>query len=131
MWGRVKAWSLKTKIIVGVILLVVVAALAGGGEDTGDRQVAEHEETGLTETESNEDAEPEGPATEVDWENYAPEVKQRIDRMAKKGNCPGLQEEFDVAEANGTAQRNRTGDGNSDLMGYIDEQLRLADCYAD
>ena len=43
-----------------------------------------------------------------------------IDRLGKKGDCDGLQDEFDTADANDTAQRNRTGDGNADLMAYID-----------
>ena len=67
----------------------------------------------------------------VDWENYAPEVRERIDSMAAAGDCADLQEEFDTAEANSEAQRARTGDGNADLMGYIDDRMREAGCYAD
>jgi hypothetical protein len=65
----------------------------------------------------------------VDWENYAPEVKARIDRMAVEGDCGGLQAEFDAADENDTAQRNRAGSGNADLMGYIDAKLSAAGCY--
>lgn len=70
-----------------------------------------------------------GAGEDVDWDNYDPSVKQRIDSMAEKQDCAGLQSEFDTAEANSSMQRARTGDGNADLMGYIDEQLSAAGCY--
>lgn len=70
-----------------------------------------------------------GGGEEVDWDNYDASVKQRIDSMAEEQDCPGLQAEFDTAEANSSMQRARVGDGNSDLMGYIDEQMRSAGCY--
>jgi hypothetical protein len=40
--------------------------------------------------------------------------------MGKQKDCDGLQTEFDTADGNNTAQRNRTGDGNADLMAYIE-----------
>lgn len=70
-----------------------------------------------------------GSSGEVDWDNYSPSVKARIDRMASEGDCTGLQTEFDQAEANNDLQRERVGDGNADLMSYIDEQMRSARCY--
>lgn len=70
-----------------------------------------------------------GSTGSVDWENYTPEVKQRIDSMAAAGDCMGLQAEFDTAEANDAAQRERTGDGNADVMGYIDDKMSSAGCY--
>lgn len=68
-------------------------------------------------------------ASGVDWENYSPSVKERIDDMAFESDCDGLQREFDTAERNDDAQRARTGDGNADLMGYIDSKLEDAGCY--
>ena len=65
----------------------------------------------------------------VDWENYAPEVRDRIDAMATSSDCAGLQAEFDTAEVNDDAQRARTGDGNADLMAYIDMKMQDAGCY--
>jgi hypothetical protein len=49
--------------------------------------------------------------------------------MAVAGDCAGLQAEFDVADANDAAQRDRVGDGNADLMQYIDDKLEAAGCY--
>lgn len=68
-------------------------------------------------------------ASDVDWENYSPTVKPRIDDLAAEGDCAGLQNEFDTAEQNNTAQRKRVGDGNAHLMGYIDSKLAEAGCY--
>ena len=65
----------------------------------------------------------------VDWENYAPEIRIRIDLMASEGDCVGLQREFDVAEMHDDGQRDRTGDGNADLMAYIDDKMQAAGCY--
>jgi hypothetical protein len=67
---------------------------------------------------------------EVDWQNYAPSVRQRIDEMAAGHDCFGLQNEFDTADGNDDVQRARTGDGNADLMGYIDSKMKNAGCYA-
>lgn len=39
----------------------------------------------------------------VPWEDYDPSVKETIDRMAKAGGCPGLQEQFDIADQNNEA----------------------------
>ena len=67
--------------------------------------------------------------TEVDWQNHDPSVKVRIEQMAASGDCAGLQAEFDTAEANGDAQRARTGEGNAERMGYIDEKMAGPGCY--
>lgn len=72
-----------------------------------------------------------GPTTQVDWENSAPSLKERIDFAAKEKDCASLQREFDNAEADNVAQRNRVGSGNGDLMDYIAEQMAAADCRAD
>jgi hypothetical protein len=69
------------------------------------------------------------PDTGVDWDNYAPTVKKRIDRLGKAKRCNALQKEFDTADANDAATRAETGEGNADLMSYIDEWMQHADCY--
>jgi hypothetical protein len=68
---------------------------------------------------------------DVDWENYDPSVRIRIDSMAAAGDCAGLQEEFDIADANNDAQLARTGDNNADLMSYIDGKMSDAGCYGE
>jgi uncharacterized protein YcfL len=68
-------------------------------------------------------------SADVDWENYDSSVKTRIDSMAAAGDCVGLQQEFDTADANNDAQLARTGDNNADLMSYIDGKMADAGCY--
>lgn len=67
--------------------------------------------------------------TEVNWENYHPEVKTRIESMISSKDCHGLQSEFDTAYTNSDAQRARTGEGNSSLMSYIEEKKQAIGCY--
>lgn len=67
-------------------------------------------------------------SSDVDWENYAASLKLRIDRLADGHRCRLLQAEFDFADRASDAQRNRVGDGNADLMGYIDQKMRDAGC---
>jgi hypothetical protein len=69
-----------------------------------------------------------GSSSSVDWENYAPSVRSRIDSLAASHDCQGLQQEFETADANDGLQRDRTGDGNADLMGYIEGKLKDAGC---
>lgn len=69
------------------------------------------------------------PNTEVDWENYSSRVKKRIDRLGEQKDCDDLQTQFDNADMNDAAQRSRTGDGNADLMGYINDWMQHANCY--
>lgn len=69
-----------------------------------------------------------GTSSDVDWENYASSVRTRIDSMAASKDCAGLQAEFDTADANDDAQRERVGTGNADLMSYIDSKLSAAGC---
>ena len=63
------------------------------------------------------------------WSKYDSSVKSRIDNLAAAGDCAGLQAEFDIADANDDATRDRTGSGTADLMGYIDDKMRAAACY--
>lgn len=79
--------------------------------------------------EPTESVEAELSRTEVDWANYATDTKRLVDEDTVARDCEMLQGAFDVADAADDVQRDRTGDGNADLMGYIDEALRLAGCY--
>jgi outer membrane biogenesis lipoprotein LolB len=70
-----------------------------------------------------------GGSYDVDWENYPSDLRVRIESAAASADCATLQAEFDNAEANDDAQRERVGDGNEDLMGYIDAQADEAGCH--
>lgn len=60
---------------------------------------------------------------------YDISVKNRIDSMAQRSDCSGLQAEFNQAYENDDITRRRTGAGTADLMEYIDGKLRSAGCY--
>ena len=56
------------------------------------------------------------PAFLASGSDYNPDLHTRIDNMAASRDCTGLQTEFDIADANNDATRNRTGHNNSRLM---------------
>jgi hypothetical protein len=130
----------RTKWILAIVgVLLVIGAIGSLIEQqpetvTLPARVADDEQGGgtLDESPTSTPVEKTAPtvSVEVDWENYDPSVKRRIDRLTAAGNCVGLQSEFDTAQANSDAQLARTGDGNADLMEYLDESLRNAECYA-
>lgn len=97
---------------IAAVLVVIVAGCGGAPNDPG-KPAAEKKST----------------LPAVDWQNYDPSVKQRIDDAAARKVCDELQHEFDVADANNAIQRNRTGDGNTDLMEYVDAKMKSAGCY--
>ena len=68
-------------------------------------------------------------AEQVKWSKYAPEVRTRVERLISDKDCRALQREFDIAHDNSDATRNRTGEGNEDLMDYLDSAMRSAGCY--
>lgn len=57
--------------------------------------------------------------SEVDWSEYPSATKRIIDEAEGTRDCGALQDMFDVAD----------NAGFLDQMKYIDEALRLADCY--
>jgi hypothetical protein len=65
----------------------------------------------------------------VNWSNYDKNVKDRIIVMANNKDCQGLQNEFNLAEQNSDSQRNRVGEGNLNLMNYIDFKMKKCNCY--
>ena len=99
--------------IVGLFVLTVVFAMFGGS-GTSDSN------PGSTTISDN---------SGVNWSNYSPAVKTRIKELINTNDCPGLQAEFDIADQNNAAQRNRVGVGNADLMAYIDGEMRRLGCY--
>jgi hypothetical protein len=72
---------------------------------------------------------PAPPRAAVQWEDYDAAIKTNIDELQATADCDALQEAFDTADSNNAATRDRTGHSNAMLMTYIDEALRLADCY--
>ncbi len=56
-------------------------------------------------------------------------MKQRIADLIDAGDCQNLQAEFDVADQNNVAQRNRTGENNASLMSLLDDQMQKIGCY--
>lgn len=65
----------------------------------------------------------------VPWQDYAPEVKIRLDEMMEAKDCSGLQAQFDISYSNNDATMSRTGHNNADLMRYTDEAMQIAGCY--
>ena len=64
----------------------------------------------------------------VKWSDYSPTVKTRIKEFIQSADCSSLQKEFDVADQNDAAQRNRVGTGNADLMNYINTSMEKLGC---
>ena len=118
---------------ISACIAVAVLGLAGCGSnstsETDAPEMSDREtntDTGGSESGSKE---PASDMVEVPWADYAPTVKKRIDRMVQRGNCDGLQAEFDNADANNDATMQRTGHNNADLMTYIDATMEEAGCY--
>jgi hypothetical protein len=65
----------------------------------------------------------------VKWSDYSPTVKTRIEELIQSSDCSGLQAEFDIADQNDAAQRNRVGVGNADLMNYINTSMQKLGCF--
>jgi hypothetical protein len=65
----------------------------------------------------------------VPWGDYAPSLQAQIDAMATAKDCDGLQIEFNQADANNVATANRVGHNNVELMKYIDDKQRAANCF--
>ena len=63
---------------------------------------------------------------EVDWVNYPPEVRTRI---SGEHDCQPLEREIDLAKENDEAQRERFGDGNEDLVMYIEAVMWREGCF--
>lgn len=56
----------------------------------------------------------------VDWENYSPQVRERIGEAVRFADCEALQSEIDVAEKT---------DGNGDLVAYVEALAYDEGCY--
>jgi hypothetical protein len=117
-WG----WALIALLVVGVITNLS----DGEGPDESSQTASEPAETA---EEERAVVESEQPEVEVPWEDYDASVKLEIDELAAQNDCEGLQEQFDIADANNEATMSRTGHNNAQLMAYIDQKLQAASCY--
>jgi len=55
--------------------------------------------------------------TEVDWDAYPPSYQQIADEETEQKDCEALQDMFDIAP------------DDPNVLRYLDEALRIADCY--
>lgn len=79
---------------------------------------------------------PEGPSesliasrSEVDWNKYEPDLKQKLDSLAELADCEMLQREFDRFFDGSETEQNKTGTNNVSLLVYIDSAMRASGCY--
>jgi len=107
----------KVKLIIGVILILPIVI----GLLLPDSNSGEDKSTSSTAVVSDNSG--------VKWSDYSPTVKTRIEELIQSGDCSSLQAEFDIADQNDAAQRNRVGVGNADLMNYLDSSMRKLGCY--
>ncbi len=111
---RVKRFKL-TLIAIGVsfVSLIVIGLLG----DSGTSETSSNTAAVVTDNSG------------VNWSDYAPTVKTRIEELIQSSDCSGLQAEFDIADQNDAAQRNRVGVGNADLMNYLNSSMKKLGCY--
>jgi hypothetical protein len=127
LWTKFSGLKTWQKVLV---IVLVGSMLAGGFSGSG-----QSEETSDTPTPVvTQEAQPETTLdaiskSNVKWENYAPAVKQRIADLIDAEDCQNLQIEFNNADQNNTAQRNRTGESNAELMSLLDDQMKKIGCY--
>ena len=128
LWSKFKALNKWQKIVVVILILSVLGALSGTSEtsttsaQTSESQPKSEAPIEKTTIEKLNDY-------SVKWSNYAPVVKTRIASLIGKGDCKGLQTEFNNADRNNAAQQNRTGETNATLMSLLDDQMRNLGCY--
>ncbi len=65
----------------------------------------------------------------VPWRDYAPSLQAKIDAMALAKDCDGMQVDFNRIGATNLAMRNRFGHGNVEVLQYIDDKEREANCF--
>jgi hypothetical protein len=116
-------------VVTVIVVLSIISALTGttSSENNSSESVTTSESPSpepkaLTTVEKLSDS-------NVKWENYAETVKQRIADLIDAEDCTSLQAEFDIADQNSEATRNRTGESNANLMALIDDQMRKIGCF--
>lgn len=67
-------------------------------------------------------------ASDVPWEQYAPQVRDRVEQAIDAEDCDAMSDEFWSASDGTDAHRAKWGEGNGELMAYIDEAMDAASC---
>jgi hypothetical protein len=74
-----------------------------------------------------------GPAVQrevgVQWADYPPTLQAKIDALALAKDCDALQVEFNQADATNLATQTHFGHTNFELLKYIDDKQRAANCF--
>lgn len=66
---------------------------------------------------------------DVDWNKYDQTgLRAIVDRGVASEDCAALQNAFDAADNSSAAYRSKYGEGNGDLMAYIDWHMRKIHC---
>jgi outer membrane murein-binding lipoprotein Lpp len=65
---------------------------------------------------------------DVPWEQYAPEFREDVESAVESGDCAAMNEQFWRASDGSDAHRARFGEGNGDLMSYINDAMSDAGC---
>ena len=104
--SRRHAWfSIAVAIAVVVLLAIPLASCSTDGSAAVSRKVG------------------------VQWDDYPPSLQAKIDALATAKDCDALQVEFNQADAANLATQNRVGHNNFELLKYIDDKQRAANCF--
>ena len=129
--GKAMLWTVI--IFVGLFIFSCISILGDDSSSDSGSTGSSSSSTSSNSAPSNSPAqnlsEVEQLTLDVDWQNYSPNVKTNYEALFSSGDCEGLQEQFDIAESNSDAQRNRVGEGNADLMMLADAMMREVGCY--
>jgi hypothetical protein len=63
------------------------------------------------------------------WSDYTPGLQAKIDAMASAKDCDGMQAEFNQIGGTNLVVRARFGHGNVEVLQYIDDKERQANCF--
>ena len=128
LWRKFSGLKTWQKFVTVVLILSLFGAISGSGNSgktsDSDSQTQIESEVPVEETTLDILSK-----SSVNWDNYSPAVKSLIAELIDAQDCEGLQTQFDNADANNTAQLNRTGESNAELMSLLDDEMRNIDCY--
>jgi hypothetical protein len=128
LWRKFSGLKTWQKFVTIVLILALFGAISGSGNSgktsDSDSQAQIESEVPVEETTLDILSK-----SSVNWDNYSPAVKSLIAELIDAQDCEGLQTQFDNADANNTAQLNRTGESNAELMSLLDGEMRDIGCY--